>query len=1275
MSVASRSGRWHGSVHAISTLMLVLTACRLGTRTSSSRREEPPGQAQPAPLLTARILNIVLEQPKGARLLGHTEVLQEGWRFRVGVSLSTQPKTRLRAFLYVVHQHGNQTRLMWDSQGAVEGTKAGHSIPNDGTWLRRDSEQPGDQICVLASLTALPSSRQRCTDSRRPIPDPPTPQPSPPRQPPGPKRDKPSDDSKPPDDDKKLREFRPGPLAEQLLAGEQTSAAFDAGSQAPGFSIIQLPLRHEPKPASWPEPGKPTAQLASTSSKLKDERPFGPPPDPLSTCLKGGLCTDCSPVLLSEQDPARRELIRPQVLRYLALSCSDDGKRSIFLQRQAEGPTQDWPGVQYEAYRDLQALYDSSQGGYSKESIALLRLALAGRNPHEQSPREIAISLKLARALSDRLRQTLIPSDADAATWQRVLRETLEYLVAGSAALERFDDMLRYRGALRALTGSGSTGGPPDADWQPMPGALSGELPGGWLSAEPLSPECLIVQESCEQQLMTGFNHAAQEAALRPSALVALGTGLFGQYMLLENFTRAGELVARLEKELARVSEPSVRVQILLMQGLWAYHKRKQWGLDPLARVLAELGTLSGRVGSGELRASIKYLYALQARENARWRQMVDNLSDRPRPLKWVELSVPENPIPALFKLEGLLAQDKIPEAAALIETLPAQVYADLAEILGPGQTGTFRSAVQRLEEVVFGAARNHPELHTAAMRLAVSYRGSVMEQERRLLLYLAALQRSGTQPKLIEMIESWKKDLARIARLTWGAERDEQRRETLLLKAQREHRQLLGLYGPDRSAQSGSGAMRAIPLQYLAAELPVQSALLEIVRAKPIRTGASRIEDLYGLPRFLGLLLTRRGEVKAYDLDLFEEVETHAKSFLLKLTTLDANQIPIMDPRDEARWLYDHLLSGVYRDFPELRRIYLVPEGSLQIIPFAALYDGRRYLVQTKEFVNMVSGRDLLRPGANSSDAKGVAVFAYPAMKRELSPVAAQLDPALSAQDLFIEGPRQEAKAIKELIPNAIVYEEDAATEQALRLIRRPAILHIGTHGLFQHEQRSPIASPANLTKGGPINKEGPLLGSQAEGPLLGPQLAGAPLLLLATPSEPLSDPGEDPGSPLVPTSGIQNEQDPSHDGIVSAGEVQSLDLNGTQLVVLSACYVGSGPVTIGEGVNGLRRALFLAGAESTVTSLWAINDRTTTELMSSYYRHLLSPSAPSQKIVALYQAMRELMDRAPLYQHPYYWAPFIHAGNDGYLVIPSAQVPLKTTRPVPSHTAGAQH
>jgi CHAT domain-containing protein len=94
---------------------------------------------------------------------------------------------------------------------------------------------------------------------------------------------------------------------------------------------------------------------------------------------------------------------------------------------------------------------------------------------------------------------------------------------------------------------------------------------------------------------------------------------------------------------------------------------------------------------------------------------------------------------------------------------------------------------------------------------------------------------------------------------------------------------------------------------------------------------------------------------------------------------------------------------------------------------------------------------------------------------------------------------------------------------------------------------------------------------------------------------------------------------------------------------VTLSACDTGVGEVRNGEGVYGLRRSFFLAGAEALVMSLWPISDYVTREMMTGYYTGLKNGLGRGD---ALRQAQLAMLSRQNR-RHPFYWASFIQAGD----------------------------
>ena len=74
-----------------------------------------------------------------------------------------------------------------------------------------------------------------------------------------------------------------------------------------------------------------------------------------------------------------------------------------------------------------------------------------------------------------------------------------------------------------------------------------------------------------------------------------------------------------------------------------------------------------------------------------------------------------------------------------------------------------------------------------------------------------------------------------------------------------------------------------------------------------------------------------------------------------------------------------------------------------------------------------------------------------------------------------------------------------------------------------------------------------------------------------------------------------------------------------------------------------GLRRAFFLAGAETLVMSLWPVNDAVTREMMIAYYTHLKDGAGRGDALRSAQLAMLANTSR----QHPFYWASFIQAGE----------------------------
>jgi CHAT domain-containing protein len=135
-----------------------------------------------------------------------------------------------------------------------------------------------------------------------------------------------------------------------------------------------------------------------------------------------------------------------------------------------------------------------------------------------------------------------------------------------------------------------------------------------------------------------------------------------------------------------------------------------------------------------------------------------------------------------------------------------------------------------------------------------------------------------------------------------------------------------------------------------------------------------------------------------------------------------------------------------------------------------------------------------------------------------------------------------------------------------------------------------------------------------------------------------------------------LQSERVEVADGILTAYEVTGMNLQGTELVNLTACETGLGEVTP-DGVAGLRQAFLLAGARSLTTSMWKLPAEETGMELGDFYGRWLGGQhgqRPAKRYEAFREALLEALKRARQTHgagHPFYWAGVIYVGDPGDL------------------------
>ncbi len=203
-------------------------------------------------------------------------------------------------------------------------------------------------------------------------------------------------------------------------------------------------------------------------------------------------------------------------------------------------------------------------------------------------------------------------------------------------------------------------------------------------------------------------------------------------------------------------------------------------------------------------------------------------------------------------------------------------------------------------------------------------------------------------------------------------------------------------------------------------------------------------------------------------------------------------------------------------------------------------------------------------------------------------------------------------------------MYTGAEALEEVMKRLQGPRLLHIATHGFFLvDENQQPVCSGGAGITAAPAHT--PDTARLKEDPMLRSGLVFTGANRVAS--------GE------AGPAGMD-------DGILTAYEAMALNLEGTALVVLSACETGLGQAQAGEGVFGLRRALQVAGAQSVMMSMWEVPDVETQRLMKLFYAKWLGGEEKHQ---ALREAQLEL--RAQIKQEtgrdsPQEWGAFVLVG-----------------------------
>jgi CHAT domain-containing protein/Tfp pilus assembly protein PilF len=318
------------------------------------------------------------------------------------------------------------------------------------------------------------------------------------------------------------------------------------------------------------------------------------------------------------------------------------------------------------------------------------------------------------------------------------------------------------------------------------------------------------------------------------------------------------------------------------------------------------------------------------------------------------------------------------------------------------------------------------------------------------------------------------------------------------------------------------------------------------------------------------------------------------------------------------AKQAYELLLAPV-KDRIRGKDLVIVPSGPLAYVPFEALLENGRYLIE----------RHRIRYAPSLTALHLVRLWEKTRAKPE-RPLWAMADPVYDKTDKRVEGEKELAQATQDALAKYLSgakhgpaqgepYARLRFTGEEAAAIR--ARLGAADADVLTGLQATEAAVKAASDKG--LLARARYVHFATHG-ILGLDTGQPPALVLS----------------LVGNDGQPDADGGLNDGFLRLDEVTRLKLN-ADLVVLSACETGKGRLYAGEGVTGLARAFLYAGSRGVVCSLWSVDDRETASLMTRLYAGLKDGQPAAD---ALRAAKLEMIRSG---KPPVYWAPFILIGE----------------------------
>ncbi|MFN9802808.1 MAG: CHAT domain-containing protein [Bacteroidota bacterium] len=562
----------------------------------------------------------------------------------------------------------------------------------------------------------------------------------------------------------------------------------------------------------------------------------------------------------------------------------------------------------------------------------------------------------------------------------------------------------------------------------------------------------------------------------------------------------------------------------------------------------------------------------------------------------------PEHPSTAtsLNNLAGLhLGQTNAPAAEPLLQRLN-RAQADWLRRELPLQPRDLRGSLidqqPNAPATTFALLDQRPATAPLALETRLNRQGLLAEIERR-----QALLKAGS-PETRRLAEQ----LAGIDRQLASVTLPPARREPLRQQRQQLENQLYRLF-PALRIEPVSLAQVAAALKSAAP----QGLLVEFQKYRPYSKNAKGKAE-WGEERYVALLLRPDGTIRALPLGPAARIDAAvAEAVVASATSSCQAEAP-----GRLAAVSQLVLKPLQGELAGVGALFVSPEGDLNRLPFAALPVGAAAgptLAESLPLRLLTTGRELVRLRQPAKDGNATTLITAPDFDAAGSSSKApqellsggkrgarssnghQAPSGLRGRGPWPARPGAAAAAEKLaplLRPRTLINGPQATATLVLQQ-QAPRILHIATHG-FSDAPPQADGSPQAAAQQ-PQKSQCTAASTGSAGTTTG----------LISPDPALSfDSLERSG--LVFAGANHPHTNPADDGYLTAAEATAMDLEGTELVTLSACETALGGLRSGEGVYGLQRALAVAGARSSLLSLWKVDDDLTALFMEEYYKRL---------------------------------------------------------------------